>query len=366
VQSLKTWIDHKLADTQIMALLASLLIIFGLLTLFGQMLAPLLAAIALAYVLDGVVELLCRCRVPRLAGIGCVAFGAVLFLLFSLLTLLPLLSGQVGRLITQAPNLVEGLRGWLHSVQLQYAGWIDPDYVQQLAAMAVGKMQDWGGALLSFSLASIPGLITLLVYAVLVPVLVFFLLKDKAELITWAKRFLPRERTLVKRVWSEVDVQIGNYIRGKFWEMVIVGVVTWLALLFCGHQYALLLGALTGLSVWIPFVGAAVVTVPVVALSFFQWGMTDATLYALIAYGVVQLLDANVLIPWMFSEVVNLHPIAIVVAILAFGSLWGVLGVFIAIPMAALVRSVLQILMDRHEMASPGVETAGEEVLSNP
>jgi len=354
MQNLKTWIERWLTDTQMVALFTSLVIIFGLLSLFGPMLAPLLVAIALAYVLDGVVELLVRCRLPRLASIALVAIGAVLFLLFALLAVLPMLSGQVGRLITQGPSLVEGLLGWLHKVQLQYADWINPEYVQKLAGMGVEKMQDWGGALFSFSLASIPGLITLLVYAVLVPVLVFFILKDKGELIAWGQRFLPRERTLVNQVWGEVDVQIGNYIRGKFWEMVIVGVVTWLALLLCGHQYALLLGALTGLSVWVPFVGAAVVTVPVVALSFFQWGMTDATLYALIAYGVVQLLDANVLIPWMFSEVVNLHPIAIIVAILVFGSLWGVLGVFIAIPMAALVRSVLQVMMDRQQPEASG------------
>jgi len=354
MQNLKTWVERWLTDTQMVALLTSLVIIFGLLTLFGPMLAPLLVAIALAYVLDGVVELLVRCRIPRLASIALVAVGAVLFLLFTLLAVLPMLSEQVGRLIAQGPSLVEGLLGWLHDVELQYADWVNPEYVQHLAGMGVEKMQDWGGALFSFSLASIPGLITLLVYAVLVPVLVFFLLKDKGELIAWGQRFLPRERTLVNQVWGEVDVQIGNYIRGKFWEMLIVGVVTWLALLLCGHQYALLLGALTGLSVWIPFVGAAVVTVPVVALSFFQWGMTDATLYALIAYGVVQLLDANVLIPWMFSEVINLHPIAIIVAILVFGNLWGVLGVFIAIPMAALVRSVLQVMMDRKQPEASG------------
>jgi len=346
---LKVWLDRQLADSQMVALWASLAVIFGLLTLFGQMLAPLLAAIALAYVLDGVVELLHRCRLPRLLSIFVVGLLSVLFVMFALLTLVPLLSEQVGNLVAQAPSLVDGLRTWLHGVQAEYAGWINPDAVQQLMALAVRKLQEWGGALFSFSLASIPGLMTLLVYAVLVPVLVFFLLKDKGDLMGWAKRFLPRERTLVNRVWGELDVQIGNYIRGKFWEMVIVGVATWLALLLCGHHYALLLGALTGLSVWIPFVGAAVVTVPVVGLTFFQWGMSDASLYALIAYGVVQLLDANVLVPWMFSEVVNLHPIAIIVAILVFGSLWGVLGVFIAIPLASLVRSVLEVVMDRQD-----------------
>lgn len=359
--ALRHWLDRQLADSQMVALLASLVVIFGLISLFGKMLAPVFAAIALAYVLDGVVELFCRLRMPRLLAIGLVALISVLGVLFALLAVLPLLSGQVGKLISQAPSLVESMRTWLHAVQEQYAGWINADYVQQLAGMAVQKLQEWGGALFSFSLASIPGLMTLLVYAVLVPVLVFFLLKDKNELIGWAQQFLPRQRHLVKHVWSEVDVQIGNYIRGKFWEMVIVGVATWLVLLICGHQYALLLGALTGLSVWVPFLGAAVVTVPVVALSFFQWGMSDATLYALIAYSVVQVLDGNVLIPWMFSEVVNLHPIAIIVAILFFGSLWGVLGVFIAIPMASLVRSVLQVMMERSRQPEAAELQGGDD-----
>jgi len=347
LQAIKLWMERQLADTEMTALVASLLVIFGLLALFGNILAPVLVAIALAYVLDGVVDLLARCRLPRLFSIILVGVGSILFVLFALLSVVPLLSGQVGRLISQAPHYVSSLRDSLHTLQNQYASWINPDYVQHLASLAAGKLQDWGAAAFSFSLASIPGLITLLVYAVLVPVLVFFLLKDKGSLITWSQRFLPRQRGLLNRVWGEVDIQIGNYIRGKFWEMFVVGVVSWFVLWWCGHQYAPLLGALTGVSVWIPFVGAAVVAVPVVLLTFFQWGISDATMYALIAYAVVQALDANLLVPWLFSEVVNLHPIAIIVAILVFGSLWGVLGVFIAIPMAALVQSVLQVMMGR-------------------
>ncbi len=347
MQAIKTWVERRLADTEMVALIASLLVIFGLLALFGDTLAPVLVSIALAYVLDGVVGMLGRFRVPRLIAILLVGTGAILFILFTFLAVIPLLSEQIGRLIAQAPHYVSSLRDSLHTLQHQYAIWINPDYVQHLASLAIGKLQGWGAAILSFSLASIPGLITLLVYAVLVPVLVFFLLKDKGILITWSHQFLPRQRALLNRVWNEVDTQIGNYIRGKFWEMFVVGAATWLVLWWYGHQYALLLGALTGISVWIPFVGVAVVTIPVVLLSFFQWGVSDTTLYVLIAYGVVQALDANLLVPWLFSEVVNIHPIAIIVAILVFGSLWGVLGVFIAIPMAALVQSVLRVMMER-------------------
>lgn len=348
MQPFMNWLQKRLQDTQLMMLLASLLVLFVLLALLGNVLAPLLVAIALAYVLDGIVELLCRCRVPRLPGILLVGTGALLLVLFALLSLLPLLSGQFGRLISRMPQYLQTMGISLHDLQAHYASWINPEYLQQLLARMVETFQGWGAELLSFSLASIPGLITLLVYMVLVPVLVFFLLKDKESLIRWGQRFLPRERTLLERVWGEVDIQIGNYIRGKFWESVVVGVAMWLVFWLMGHEYALLLGTLTGISVWIPFVGAAVVTIPVVLLSFFQWGWTDTALYSLIAYGIIQALDANVIVPWLFSEIVNLHPIAIVVAILVFGSLWGVLGVFIAIPMAALVQSVLTIFLERN------------------
>jgi len=211
------------------------------------------------------------------------------------------------------------------------------------------QLQEWGGALLSFSIASIPGMITLLVYAVLVPVMVFFFLKDKDLIIVWAQQFLPSDRTLLQRVWSELDTQIGNYIRGKFWEAFIVAIAMWLVFWWMGHEYALLLAVLTGVSVWIPFVGAAVVTFPVILLSFFQWGWTDTMAYAILAYAIVQTVDANVVVPWLFSEIVDLHPVAIIVGILMFGSLWGIVGVIIAIPMAALVKSVISIILERRE-----------------
>jgi putative permease len=355
LQAILDWFQAKLANTQLLMLLLSLLVIFLLLHFLGHILAPLLVAIALAYVLDGIVALLLRCRVPRLPAIILVGMGVVVGVLFALLAVIPLLVGQLARLVAQVPNYFVSIREGLEALQAHYAGWINPEYVQQLLAGLANTLQEWGKDLLSFSLASIPGLITLLIYAVLVPVLVFFLLKDKQELMDWGKQFLPRDRTLLIRVWAEVDVKIGNYIRGKFWETFIVGIVTWMAFWILEHEYALLLGVLTGLSVWIPFIGAAVVTVPVVMMSFFQWGWSDATLYALIAYTIIQVLDANVLIPWLFSEVVNLHPIAIVVAILIFGNLWGIVGVFFAIPLAALVSSVLNVaMMPQSPTVQPG------------
>jgi len=344
---IKDWLQKWKADTELVMLLSSLLVIFVLLMLLGPILAPVVLAIALAYVFDGVVTLLVRCKLPRMLAIALTGGGAMLMMLFTLLAVLPLLTEQIGSLVSRGPQYVQSIREMLQQLQANHGEWINPLYIQKITAAAAEQLQEWGGALLSFSIASIPGMITLLVYAVLVPVMVFFFLKDKNLIIHWAQQFLPTERVLLQRVWSELDIQIGNYIRGKFWEAFIVGISMGLVYWLMGHEYALLLGVLTGISVWIPFVGAAVVTIPVILLSFFQWGWTDTMAYSVLAYAIVQAIDANVIVPWLFSEIVNLHPIAIIVAILLFGALWGIIGVIIAIPMAALVKSVVSIVLER-------------------
>jgi putative permease len=101
------------------------------------------------------------------------------------------------------------------------------------------------------------------------------------------------------------------------------------------------LSVLVGVSVLVPYIGATVVTLPVAVVAYFQWGWGTDFAVVLIVYGVIQALDGNVLVPLLFSEVVNLHPIAIIVSVLVFGGLWGFWGVFFAIPLATLVNAVL-------------------------
>jgi putative permease len=179
------------------------------------------------------------------------------------------------------------------------------------------------------------------VYVVLVPIMIFFTLKDKDKLLTFARTFVPKRSELTFQVWREVDAKIANYIRGKFVEVLIVWAVTYILFAVMGLNYSLLLSFLVGLSVIIPYVGAVVVTVPIALIGFFQWGFVPKLGYLLLAYQVVQILDGNVLVPLLFSEVVNLHPLAIITAVLFFGGLFGLWGVFFAIPLAALVQAVM-------------------------
>jgi len=106
--------------------------------------------------------------------------------------------------------------------------------------------------------------------------------------------------------------------------------------------FTMLISMLVGFSVLIPYIGAAVVTIPVAIVAFIQFGFTAEFAWVMIAYGIIQLLDGNVLVPVLFSEVVSLHPVAIIVAVLVFGGIWGFWGVFFAIPLATLVNAVLR------------------------
>src|SRR5690606_21845936 len=179
----------------------------------------------------------------------------------------------------------------------------------------------------------------------------------------WFSQYMPRDRYLWTRVWLEVDVQIGNYVRGKFFEVTVLLAASYVTFSLMGLNYSLLLAVLMGLSVIIPYVGATLVTFPVMIVAFFQWGLTDDFWYLLLAYGIIQALDGVVLVPLLFSGVVNLHPIAIIVAILFFGGFWGVWGVFFAIPLSTLVKAVLAAWPRLGEQDVPSKDTAPAELV---
>ena len=123
-----------------------------------------------------------------------------------------------------------------------------------------------------------------MIYIVLVPLMVFFGLKDKAVILSWCARFAPEQGALVRSVWRGVDIKIGSYIRGKFIEIGLLWSVAYMTFLFMGLNYSFLLSFLVGISVIIPFVGAVVVTLPIAVIAFFQWGLAPMTGYVLLAY----------------------------------------------------------------------------------
>lgn len=342
MNAMLVWLRRQLADPQVVALTLIVLLLALSIWMFGQMLAPLLASLVIAYLLDSIASQLRGRGVSHMLAVLLVftLFLAVLWACF--FWLLPLLTRQMGQLFQQVPFMVAEVQKSLLQLPERYPNFVSEAQIREVFAGFNTELIRFGQRLLSFSVSSLMTLITILVYLVLVPILVFFLLKDKDLLKGWITGFLPQDRHLTHAVWTEVDRQIGNYVQGKFVEILIVGVVTWIAFRFLGLPYALLLAALTGVSVLIPYVGATVVTVPVALVAYFHFGLAPQFYYVMIAYAVIQFLDGNLLVPVLFSEVVNLHPVAIIAAILFFGGLWGFWGVFFAIPLATVIQAILQ------------------------
>lgn len=336
------WFRRQLADPQVVILALLLIAGFAAVILLGGMLAPVIASIVIAYLLEAPVRLLERLGLPRLAAVLIVSAAFLALLLFLTLGILPLLLRQVSQLFDQLPAMITSAQAMLLRLPERYPALLSPDQVTEFMASLSSELAAFGERLVTFSVASLVSIIHLGIYLILVPLLVFFLLKDKERILGWLAGFLPREMTLVARVWSEVNEQITNYVRGKVYEILIVGIVSYVMFAALGLQFTALLAALNGLSVLIPYVGAAVVTVPVALIAYFQWGWGSEFALTIGAYALLHTLDGNVLAPLLVSGVVNLHPVAVIVAILVFGGLWGFWGVFFAIPLATLVQAVLR------------------------
>ena len=341
MQLLTDWFKRYFSDPQVVSLALFLVVGFAVVLTMGDMLAPVFASVVIAYLLEGLVSGMERKGVLRMAAVLIVFFLFMLFVILILFGLLPQLSRQVTDLVQQLPTMISAGQKVLMQLPERYPEIVSPAQIQEVMSIIRTEIAAFGQRVVSVSFSSVVGVITLAVYLILMPLLVFFFLKDKKLIIGWFTQFLPRHRIIAQQVWHDVDRQIGNYVRGKFWEIIIIWSASFVTFSYLGLDYAMLLGVLVGLSVIIPYVGAAVVTVPVLVIAWFQWGWSTDFAWLTAAYLVIQALDGNVLVPLLFSEVVNLHPVAIIVAILVFGGFWGFWGVFFAIPLATLVQAVL-------------------------
>lgn len=339
---LSRWYQARFSDPQALTLLFILLGIALTIYFAGGLLMPLLVALVLAFLLEWPVAQMARIGISRTAAASLVLvlfIGLMILLSFGLI---PSIWRQGTALLSDLPNMLDKGIILLQEQAQQYPQFISTDQLDTMVSelkklLDTQHLLDIATQLLGYSAS----LLVLMVYAILVPLLVFFFLKDKDELIRGSKRFFPSNRDLARKVWFEMNQQIFNYIRGKVIEIVIVGVVSYVFFALMDLRYAALLGVLTGLSVLIPYVGATLVTLPIALVAFFQWGVSPEFGYLMLGYGIIQALDGNLLVPLLFSDAVDLHPVIIIAAVLVFGGLWGVWGVFFAIPLASLVKAVL-------------------------
>lgn len=334
------WANRYFSQPDAIYLVAVLLIATTLLMTLGSALAPVLTGLVVAFLLQGIVARLENWRIPRVVAVYSAFLIFVGTVLALFLLVVPLLWQQLQSLLQVLPSLALRLQEGVSDLAQRFPEYITQEQISTLLEQVSGELANAGGVVLETAFSQVFSLVGLLLYLVLVPISVFFLLKDKDLLINATRALLPAERPMISAVTAEMNTQLGNYVRGKALEILIVGFVTFTAFLILDLNYAALLSVIVGFSVLIPFVGAAVVTLPVFAVAVLQFGWSADLAIIMAVYGVLQFLDGNVLVPLLFSEANDLHPIAIIVAILAFGSLWGIWGVFFAIPLATLIKAI--------------------------
>ena len=351
LQLVKTWFTRYFLDPELAILWLFLLFIVVLFAALGKILAPVLVSIVVAYLLQWPISSLEKLRLPRIAAVLGVYISFVVIL--GIVGLLPLLFRQLSNLIAEIPAMAAKGQELLLYLPIRYPGYTSANQIQEWITQFKLGLTHSGQGILSASLGYIPNIIAFTIYFVLVPLLVYFFLLDEKKIIAWLVEYLPEKRRLISQVWTEVLAQTGNYVRGKALEMLIVWIVTYLSFAILGLEYAILLSVLVGISVVIPYIGAVMVTIPVLIIGFLEWGWTAQFAYLVAVYSLIITLDANLLVPFLFSEAVDLHPVTIIIAVLIFGGLLGFWGVFFAIPLASVVKAILNAISYKKNATHP-------------
>ena len=338
---LKTWLTRYFLPQELAMLWIFLFFIILLFAFLGKILVPVFIGIVIAYLLQWPINLLDKLGLPRVIAVLSIYLSFMSIVIIGIIYLFPLLSRQLSNLVAELPNMTAKWQELLLFLPARYPDYISAAQIQEWTTQFKLGLSHFGHSVLSASLVYITNIIAFAIYFILVPLLVYFFLMDQAKIIDWITQFLPKKRRLISRVWQEVYAQTGNYVRGKALEMLIVWIVTFVSFTLLQLQYAMLLSALVGISVIIPYIGAGRGTIPVIIIGLIQFGWTVYFAYLVAIYATIITLDANVLVPFLFSEAVDLHPVSIIVAVLIFGGLLGFWGIFFAIPLASVIKAIL-------------------------
>lgn len=338
---ISNWVKKVFNDPQVVIFLLIFCSIVLIFKTMGSILTPVFTSLILAYLLEGLIAPLEKKGCPRIIAVLLVFSLFLLGFLFLLLGLTPLLSHQISQFLHEIPKMIASWQTQLSQLPQKYPDLLTKAQLDKFVSTISSQIGEIGKQFLSISLASVKGAINFVVYIILVPIMVFFFLKDKNKIVAFFRQFLPSEMGLTSQIWQEANHKTAKFIQGKIWEILIIWVATYFTFFFLKLQFAVLLSFLVGLSVIVPYVGATVMTLPVALVAYFQWGMTMKFIYVVVGYLIIQVLDGNLLVPLLLSGIVNLHPLAVIIGIIVFGGIWGFWGVFFAIPLATLIHAIL-------------------------
>ena len=318
-------------------IILSTLILFSL---FIEVLTPFIISIVVAYLLVGLQKKIETYGFSQSVS-SIIAFSVFIIVGAAMFTwLIPLLYVQLQSFVLDIPRIFNEFLNFVSTIPAAFPDLVNSDQISVFFQAVSSELSSITQNIVKSSISGIQSTITVLLYIILFPILVYFFLFDRKNIIEGCLRIIPGDRAMLSQVWSEMDIQLSNYVRGKVLEIFIVGIAA--AILFASFSlnYGALLAVLVGLSVLIPYVGAFSITIPIVIIGLLQFGL-GTQFYLLIGlYLFLQFLDGNLLVPIIFSEAVKLHPIVIILAVFIFGSIFGFWGVFFSIPLATFIKAV--------------------------
>ena len=317
-----------------------LLIFFIVISFFGSVLTPFIISIIVAYLLVGMQKKIQSYNISEKVSLVItfsifIVTGATL-----VIWLVPLLYSQLQAFVLDVPNLINNFRDFISELPSKFPDLVSSDQITIFFQAVSEEISAIAQNIVKTSISSIQSAITVLLYIILFPILVYFFLFDRKNIIDGCLKVIPGRRKMFTSIWAEMDIQLSNYVRGKTIEIFIVGIAAAIIFSSLGLRYSALLSVLVGLSVIIPYVGAFLVTIPVVVVGLIQFGLGTQFTILISLYLLLQALDGNLLVPIIFSETVKLHPVIIILAVFIFGSMFGFWGVFFSIPIATFIKAV--------------------------
>ncbi len=301
----------------------------------GDVLLPFVLGGAIAYFLDPVADRLERMGLGRTAATTVIAFVCLLIFVIMALLVVPSLINQAVQLFNIAPQLARNLQSFLTE---QFPSLLDDGSTVRRTLTTLGELvQSRGGELLNSVLGSAMTVINIVVLIVVVPVVSIYMLLDWDRMVERIDGLLPRDHApVVRRLASEIDATLASFIRGMGTVCLILGAYYAIALMLVGLQFGLVVGFIAGLITFIPYLGALIGGALAIGLGLFQfWG--DWVSLGLVAgiFVLGQVIEGNILTPRLVGSSVGLHPVWLIFALSVFGTLFGFVGMLVAVPVAA-------------------------------
>ena len=318
----------------------AILLFFLVISFFGSILTPFIISIVVAYLLVGMQKKIQSYDVS--ANVSLIITFSVFIITGAalLIWLVPLLYIQLQAFILDVPNLINNFLDFVSGLPAKFPDLVSSEQISIFFQAVSEEASAIAQNIVKSSISGIQSAITFLLYIILFPILVYFFLFDRKNIIDGFIKIIPGKREMLTNIWAEMDIQLSNYVRGKTIEIFIVGIAAAIIFVSLGLKYSALLSVLVGLSVIIPFVGAFLVTIPIVIVGLLQFGLSTEFYLLIGLYLLLQALDGNLLVPIIFSETVKLHPVVIILAVFIFGSMFGFWGVFFSIPIATFIKAV--------------------------